>query len=184
MSAWTFERLIEADKDTLEEVLRAGTAPDPEVLAGMEYRGYNRDLPGRLAARKFCKRFEAGEEGVLGHNVLVRQDRRGHEGDWELRMRRGRARGLGHFRVGQVADASPPRLRRPYPDLGYLHYGVRRNSGLNVVLRVIRDVVALPEPGNHDLVLGKAFLQLGPGWPIMFATYFVLGHPRPVPDDG
>jgi hypothetical protein len=38
---------------------------------------------------------------------------------------------------------------------------------------VIRDFVVLPNPGDHGLLLGKAYLKLGLS---VFYSYFLLGH--------
>jgi hypothetical protein len=57
---------------------------------------------------------------------------------------------------------------------------VTRNTWLMLPLRVIRDVVALPNPDSHDLVLGKAFVQLLP-LSLVFVSYFVLGMREPLP---
>jgi hypothetical protein len=46
-------------------------------------------------------------------------------------------------------------------------------------MRSIRDYVGLPNTGDHSLLLGKAYLRLAP-WLNIFASYFVLGHPKPL----
>jgi hypothetical protein len=72
-------------------------------------------------------------------------------------------------RVGKVVDGEPQ-----------FHGGgeIAVNTGRNLPLRVIRDITVLPNPGDHGLVLGKAYLQLGPLY--VFYSYFVLGHRRPL----
>jgi hypothetical protein len=47
-------------------------------------------------------------------------------------------------------------------------YHVRQNSGLNFPLRGIQDLVVLPNPDDHTLVLGKAYLLA------LRVAYFVL----------
>ena len=44
----------------------------------------------------------------------------------------------------------------------HLDYAVGRNTGANLPLRVIQDYAVLPNPGDHDLMLGKANFKAGP----------------------
>ena len=41
---------------------------------------------------------------------------------------------------------------------------------------MIRDFVVLPNPGDHGLMLCKAYLQFGFKWANVFYCYFLLGH--------
>jgi len=42
---WAFETLAQANRATLEAVLRQAIAPDPQQLAGRTYRGWTAQLP-------------------------------------------------------------------------------------------------------------------------------------------
>jgi hypothetical protein len=175
VSPWTFESLAASGRDRLEQVLRAGTAPDYGRLEGHLYRGLNLGFVGRLAGPKFKKGFARRAARPLGYNELCRQDRKGPGGVWEVKPGRGH---VGHFRV-----AAPPEVprRRPaarYPRAGLFDYGLALNSGLQLPFRLIRDVVVLPNEDDHDLVLGKAYLDFGVGH--IFCCYFVLGHRVPL----
>ena len=73
-------------------------------------------------------------------------------------------------------QASQP-LYRDYTHALLFDYNVDLNNDLrNLPLRIIRDIVVLPNPGDHELMLGKAYLQLGFRWINLFYSYFVLGQ--------
>jgi hypothetical protein len=137
----TWEELTEADHRVLEEVMRTGATPDIGQLLGHTYRGLNSGLVPRITGRKFKKVFHEHEGRPFGHNVV---DRRGKPVE------------IGWFSL------------RPEGRLVRFDYNVEQNSGLNLPLREIQDFVVLPNPGDHTLVLGKAyFLKLR-------VAYFVL----------
>jgi hypothetical protein len=175
MTSWTFESLAAAGRERLEGALRAGTAPDYDRLEGHLYSGLNLGFVGRLAGPKFKKGFARPGDRQLGYNELCRQDGKGPGGVWDLKP--GRAP-VGHFRVGSAAEEPRRHPYARYPRAGVFDYGVDLNSGLQLPFRVIRDVVALPNEDDHDLVLGKAYLDLGLGR--VFCCYFVLGHRVPI----
>ncbi len=173
---WTFETLAQADRATLEQVLRSGTAPDPDQLEGWIYCGWNHEWIGRISGEKFKKGFRRRDGKHFGYNEIVRQDDQGYRGEWEVKLKRGRPIQLGYFAVSLVSDEKPRRLSRPYRHLGYFNYNVPLNGLRNFFFRVIRDFVALPNPGDHSLMLCKAYLRFGPL--NVFYCYFLLGHRR------
>jgi len=137
----TWDELTEADHRVLEEAMRTGATPDIDQLLGHTYRGLNSGLVPRITGRKFKKVFHEHEGRPFGHNVV---DRRGKPVE------------IGWFSL------------RPEGRLVRFAYHVRQNSGLNFPLRGIQDLVVLPNPDDHTLVLGKAyFLRLR-------VAYFVL----------
>lgn len=101
-------------------------------------------------AQKFVKTFRREPSGDWGHNLRVRQDRQAPGGRWELRRRGGEPLVQGHYRVAPAG-----RVLR-------LDYDVARNAGCSLPLRVIQDEVVLPDPGDHDLMLGRAHVHAGP----------------------
>ncbi len=173
---WTFDSLAQADRAELEQVLLTGTAPDLEQLEGWIYCGWNHEWVGRLSGEKFKKGFRKKDGRPFGYNEIVRQDRQGHRGEWKVKMKGGRPRQVGYFSVSLVADEPPQRLDRPYRHLGHFNYDVGMNTWLNLPFRVIRDFVVLPNPGDHSLMLCKAYFQLGFPWLNVFYCYFLLGH--------
>ena len=174
--AWTFASLAQVDRQTLESVLRTGTAPDLEQLNGHIYCGWNHEWVSVISGRKFKKGFRKKDGRNFGYNEIVRQDGQGYGGEWEVKMRDGRPNQLGYFRVSQVADEPPQRLYEPYRHLSSFNYAVPANTGKNLIFRMIRDVVVLPNPGDHSLMLCKAYFQLGFSWLNVFYCYFLLGH--------
>jgi hypothetical protein len=137
----TWEELTGADRRVLEEVMRTGATPDIDQLLGHTYRGLNSGLVPRITGRKFKKVFHEHEGRPFGHNIV---DRRGKPVE------------IGWFSV------------RPEGRVVRFDYNVKQNGGLNFPLRGIQDFVVLPNPGDHTLVLGKAyFLKLR-------VAYFVL----------
>jgi hypothetical protein len=175
VTGWTFESLATADRDQLEELVSAGTRPDYGLLEGRLYRGVNLGFKGRLAGEKFKKGFARRDERTLGYNELCRQDRKAPRGEWLVKPKRSP---VGHFRVGVVAEEPRRKPYDGYPGAGLFDYNLGLNTGRYLVFRLIRDVVVLPNPGDHDLVLGKAYLDAGIAR--VFWCYFVLGGPVPI----
>jgi hypothetical protein len=179
-TTWTFDTLARADRPTLERVLLDGPAPDPEQLEGFIYCGWNHEWVGRLSGEKFKKGFRKRQGKHFGYNELVRQDNQGHQGEWEVKLKDGRPVQLGYFRVSNVADEPPQPLYEPYTHLGHFNYDVEMNTGRNLPFRVIRDFVVLPNRDDHELMLCKAYLQLGLQSVNVFYCYFLLGHRQPL----
>ncbi len=172
---WTYETLAQADRATLEDILLTGEAPDLEQLNGYIYCGWNHEWIGRLSGEKFKKGFYKKDGKHFGYNEMVAQDNQAYRGEWNVRMKHGRPIQLGYFRVSHVKDEPPQRLYQPYVHLGHFNYDVSMNTGYNLPFRFIRDFVALPNPGDHGLMLCKAYLQIFP-WLNLFYCYFLLGH--------
>jgi hypothetical protein len=178
MAPWTYETLAAADRKTLEEVLKGGRPPDFDQLEGFIYCGWNHEWVGRLSGEKFKKGFRRKGERTLGYNEIVRQDRKGFHGEWEVKLKNGRPIQVGYFRVADVKDEPPNRLYEPYRHAGHFNYHVDLNTWRNVPFRVIRDFVVLPNPGDHGLMLCKAYFQLA--FLHVFYCYFLLGHRQPI----
>lgn len=175
---WAFSTLARADNTTLEMALRASQAPDPTRLVGYGYDGYNCNWLGQLVDTKFRKLFYRDAQGVHGFNQLIEQDDQGYEGQWQVRVRDGRVQTRGYFKVAPVGEGNTPgSLLAPYGHLLGFDYDVPQN-GRDLLARTIYDVIGLPNEGEYDVVLGKAYLRLPAGL-ILFATYFILGRPQP-----
>jgi hypothetical protein len=161
VAPWTFETLAEADRQSLEEVMLSGSPPDFEQLEGYSYRGWNQQRIARVSGEKFKKAFRSKDGRRLGYNEVVRQDGKRWRGEWEVKTKDGRPIQIGYFEVSPANNSV------------LFDYNVELNTGRNFPLRVIRDFAVLPNPGDHDVLLGKAYLQLGLR---VFYSYFVLGH--------
>ncbi|HEX7299157.1 MAG TPA: hypothetical protein VF257_09120 [Solirubrobacteraceae bacterium] len=173
---WTYETLAAADRPTLEQVLLSSPPPDYEQLEGYIYCGWNHEPVGKLSGEKFKKGFRRRDGRPFGYNEIVRQDRQGYRGEWNVRLWRGRPIQVGYFRVSLVKEEPPQPLYRPYLHAGHFNYNVDLNKWHNLPFRVIRDFVVLPNPGDHGLMLCKAYLQFGFHWANVFYCYFLLGH--------
>ena len=138
---WTWEGLTSADQRALKRVFEEGATPAIDELLGGRYDGLNIGLLTRLTGRRFKKLFYLSDGEPFGHNI---------------QEKRGRPVELGWYRV--------------YPDgRGVrIDYAVKQNRGLHLVLRALRDRIVLPNPGDHELVLGEA-RYLG-----LRVAYFVL----------
>ena len=154
-----------------------GERPDWEVLAGWEYRGWNvPPVTKLLGIRKFIKGFYKTPDGAaLGYNTPVRQNR--PDEPWIA--------STGKRRTERVSDATVPKRYafysvgpvdpevrdNAYPNALLLDYGRGGNARYDVA-RLLRDYLVRVEPGSDDLLLGKAYLALGP---VRLAVgYFVL----------
>ena len=178
MTPWTFESLAAADRDKLEEVVREAAPPDYDQLEGQIYCGWNHEWVGRLSGEKFKKGFRRKDGRTLGYNEICRQDRQGYRGEWEVKLRNGRPVQVGYFRVGLIENEPQQRLYAPYRQAGHFNYNVDLNTWRNLPFRVIRDMVVLPNPGDHELMLCKAYFQVGALH--VFYCYFLLGHRQPI----
>lgn len=179
---WTYDTLAHADRKTLERVLTTSAPPDPDDLEGFIYCGWNHEwLPQRLSGEKFKKGFRRKDGRPFGYNEMCRQDHKGPGGVWEVvKNDDGTNRQLGFFRVGLVKDEPPTRLNRKYAHAGHLNYDVAKNTGLNLPFRVIRDFSVLPNPGDPELILCKAYFQLLTPKLNLFYCYFLLGKREPI----
>jgi hypothetical protein len=178
-TTWTFETLAGAGRATFEDILRNHPAPDPAQLAGYVYRGWNDAFITHLTGKKFKKCFWQEPEGVKGCNLVIAYDFQEYRGEWrEVNLFGSVPRG-GYYAVQDVPNVSIAECVQ-YRSLKLLNYNVARNAWLFLPLRIIRDVVALPNPDSHDLVLGKAYVQLLP-MSLVFVSYFVLGMREPLP---
>ena len=152
-----FLRLARSDRAELALVIRGGAQPDIAALAGWEYRGMNLGTgPRLLGIRKFIKGFcrpAAGE--AFGYNLRARQN--APEDVW-LPQPGGGERPFGFYRIAQVVPGS--RDTR-YPNALFLDYG-RGGNGRFAVTGLIRDYLVRVAPGSDELLLGKAFLAVGP----------------------
>jgi hypothetical protein len=128
---WTWDTLTRADGRTFKEVMESGGKPDPGRIVGGTFKGLNRGLLPKLTGERFKKIVHTQDGDPFGHNVVDRG---------------GRPVELGWFKV-----LSAGRTIR-------FDYNVPRNRGLYLPLRGLKDDVVLPNPGDHDLLLGRARL--------------------------
>ena len=129
--SWTWDTLTGADGAAYKELLRTGGTPDPERILGGTFKGLNRGLLPKLTGERFQKVFHTQDGEPFGHNVVERD---------------GRPKELGWFRVRMTGRTMRFDYNWPFNLWGYMP------------LRGLQDDVVLPNPGDHDLLLGRARL--------------------------
>ena len=132
--------------------------------AGVEYRGLNTATwLARLGMQQFVKGFQRVPDGrLLGYNRRVPQD-----GRWAVRGKR-----FGFFHVGEVDPAAPD---NHYLQALLLDYGAGGNARFDPS-RGIRDYLVRVDAGSDELLIGRAFLAVGPFRPS--PSFFLLERLR------
>jgi hypothetical protein len=169
-----YRHLADLPKAALEEMLVGGETPSLLALAGYEYRGYN-TAPGTalLGIRKFIKAFFTTSSGaVYGCNTPVAQN--GLSGPWLSRPSEAEPRRYAFFSVTPV---DPEARDNTYLHALLLNYGRGRNP-LYDPSRLLRDYMVRCVPGSDDLLLGKAYMALGPAR--VAVGFFLLERHRPL----
>jgi hypothetical protein len=160
----------------LEAIMRRGEAPSVDALAGWEWRGMNTMPWAPLAGiKKFIKGFYKTAAGwVYGYNEPTVQNRL--DQPWIAKPNDLDPKRFGFFLVEPVDAAS--RDNR-YLNSVLLDYG-RGQNGLLDPTQTLRDYLVRVHPGSDDLLLGTAYVALGPvrrGVP--GGSYFVLERHKP-----
>jgi len=156
----------------LEIVFLRGVTPDPERLAGWEFRGTNTPVWMRLIAnKKFVKGMFKDETGqVYGYNCPVVQNRL--DEPWITRPDDRAPRRFGYYKVVPVDPTSR--------DNAYLHallldYG-QGGGKLYDPTRGLRDYLVQVDPADDTIYLGKAYYAVGPAR--VFTNFFILERHR------
>lgn len=146
-----------------ETMMMNGTAPAFESLAGWEFAGANAQILTRLIGiRKFVKGFYEGgiarAEGpspfIQGYNITVRQNADDAEHVYTPSAEKPKRHG--YYRVHRVIEGA--RDAR-YPTSLLLDYSL---GGNGVFGPPLRDYIVQVYPDDPDLLLGKAYVALGP----------------------
>lgn len=158
----------------LEKIMVRGETPDPEALAGWEWRGTNVPSATRyLGILKFIKGFYKDDQGrVFGYNEPAVQTPRSEP--WVSKPSDENPKRFGFFSVEKV-DAT--RRDNKYLNSLLFDYGKGGNPIYDIT-STLRDYVVRVDRGSDDLLLGKAYGALGP-IRLRLVTYFVLERLRP-----
>ena len=168
----TFEELTQKSNAELEALMQAGKAPALEALAGHEYRGWNVPFFTRiLGIQKFIKGFFQGPGGVEGYNIPVRQN--GLDDAWTHLPSAQAPKRFGYYLVGPVSAEA---VDHRYPNALLLDYGASPRNAWYHGERVLRDYLVEPCQCDPELLLGKAYLALGPR---LASNFFILKRLRP-----
>jgi hypothetical protein len=165
-----YEALTRKTDRELDAIFAASPAPDPRVLVGYEWRGYNTPRFTRvLGIQRFIKGFFEVGGAVEGYNLRVAQ-RGGLSAPWIAKPSPDAPAAFGFFTVTQ-----------PKPSETLLDYGASRRNRWwridDVTMKVLRDYLVVPDAAHPDIMLGKALMQLGPFR--VFSNYFVVEKLRP-----
>jgi hypothetical protein len=178
---WTYTSIAKCDKDELESILKNSPPPDFDQMEGYIYCGWNHEKGASLlSGEKFKKGFHKKAGKRYGFNEAVIQDFKGPLGEWETRQHDGKNVQLGFFRCSMTKDEKPTANVKRYKHTAHLNYDLKTmNTGTNVIFRPVRDYAVLPNPGDHSLVMCKAYFHLAPGVEV-FYCYFFLGNREPI----
>ena len=160
----------------LEQVFLRGATPDPAALVGWEFRGLNTPSYMRfLGIRKFVKGFYRTDDGaVWGYNCPVEQNP--VDAGWFTLPSVDRPKRFGFYRVDRV---DPTARDNRYLHALLLDYGKGHNPRLDASAG-LRDYLVQVDPGEPDLLLGKAYYAVGP-LRVPTASFFILERHRPGP---
>ena len=172
MTTDRFRELAQFSNTQLETILRASKGPVLESLVGFEWSGFNTSW--RLKAmglQKFIKGFFQEGMRVEGYNIPVQQN--GLDAPWLDRPTPESPKRFAFYLVTQVDQESVDNL---YPKAILLDYGASLRNATYGMERLIRDYLVQPDSDNPDLLLGKAYLAVGPLR--LPSNFFVLERSR------
>jgi hypothetical protein len=159
----------------LENIMLRGEPPALDALVGWEWRGLNAQFWARAAGiKKFIKGFYRTDNGdVFGYNEPVVQN--ALEEPWIARPSDANPKRFGFF---LVEPPDPASRDNHYLNSLLLDYGRGDNPRFDPT-QTLRDYLVRVEPGSDDLLLGTAYLAVGPARLRAPYAYFVLERHRP-----
>jgi len=169
-----FKTLSQMSNRQLEDIMRNSKKPNMTKIAEKEYNGWNMGLlPSLSGLQKFRKGFQKQDGGYFtGYNVLMQQNHFNEA--WEQKLVNDEPKIFGFYEMTPAKDR--------YPNALQLDYNTLKNKKFEEWLL---DYIVEVEPGNPDLLLGKAHvlpMTLYYRWntPIIPPTFFVLEKFRDV----
>lgn len=156
----------------LERILCYGERPDFASLEGFIFKGANVTYPGKLMFPRFAKGFFKENGRPMGYNVPVE---RGPITEPYVTKPAEKPRPFGFYEVIPQTVGGDHTL---YPGSVLLDYSKGGNFGPD---RLLRDFLVQVEPNNPDLLLGKAYLDLGAWIPAGFFALERWGKGAPNP---
>jgi len=168
MAKHTFESLARSDLASLERVLAEGVAPSFSSIIGYEFRGWNvltpiaKPVMQVLGFQRFAKGFYADGVGdvdqrdrIDGYNVKIRPGKL--TDPWTAKPTDENPTRHSFFHVW-APNKGPHGGRHPHAL--FLNYDLDENGLFDG--RGLRDYMVQPDRDNPDLVIGKAYMKLGP----------------------
>jgi hypothetical protein len=168
-----FKALAGLSQSELEKILRGSQAPALDSLHGWEWRGWNTPwYCSAVGIRQFIKGFFKSDVMVEGYNIPPKQT--GLDGEWIQKPSPEAPKRFGFYTVAPVRADSADNF---YPGALLLDYGASPRNAAWQPERVLRDYLVQPDEKNPDILLGKAYLALGPRVPV---SYFIIERLRRV----
>lgn len=167
-----FLRVASLPSRELETLVVRGEPPSLEAIVGWEYRGMNTPQWAKFVGiKKFVKGFYKAGTEAYGYNEPVVQGRQ--DAPWRAKPTDDSPRRFGFFWVG-----SPDPTSRDNAYLNSILLDYARGKGFPIdPTKTLRDYVVRVEKGSDDILLGKAFVAVGPAR--VPVSYFVLERHRP-----
>ena len=171
MAKHTFESLARSDLSALDLVLAQGTAPKLSSIIGYEFRGWNvlapvaKPVMMAMGFQRFAKGFYAlpgevdvdGRDVIDGYNVKIRT---GSLTDpWTAKPNDENPTRHSFFKVW-APGKGPREAAHPHDHALFLNYDLEENGLFDG--RGLRDYMVQVDRDNPDLVIGKAYMKLGP----------------------
>jgi choline dehydrogenase-like flavoprotein len=167
----TFESLSRAKKSELDKLMKISPAPTMDEVLGDEFRGWNLNASTRLTGtRKFHKGFfgTSGLDHIWGYNMPTQQN--DFDQPWMTTPSDDNPKRYFFFKV------FPGDSKWLYPKSLVIDYqSSREYFPLNPIGYTV-DYLVYPDPANHDLILGKSYIEVGPIK--LFLGYFVVERRR------
>lgn len=169
-----FDDVIALSQAKLEELFRTSKGPELAAISGREFNGYNLTVMAELiGVRKFRKGFfdpdghlsSRGE--IEGYNIPIRQNK--VDQPWQGKPSDADAKRFGFYIVAPAAR--DPKHNR-YANALLLHYGNSPRNAFYRPERMLRDYLVQVNEGSSDLLLGKAYFDIGVA--TVPANFFVL----------
>jgi hypothetical protein len=153
-----FLRIVTLKPRQLEALMLRAQMPAADALTGWEYRGMNLGAGARiLGIRKFIKGFCRSTDGqIFGYNVRARQN--SPDEAWLAKLAGVERKRFGFYRV---LPTNPESRDNSYLNALLLDYGQGGNGRFDITA-ALRDYLVRISPGSDDLLLGKAFIAVGP----------------------
>lgn len=168
MGRYTFEELTSKTPAELRKLHSEGTPPSLDKLKGWEFRGMN-VLPAYAHFYmwitrnvRFIKCFfeseDAGPDRLRGYNLLVTNGK--VTDPWTCRPNEEKPGRMGHYLVSAKRDTGKPKFIAEHPNAVFLDYDIPDNNLFSG--RTLDDYVVKPDPDDDDLMVGVAYIELGP----------------------
>jgi hypothetical protein len=186
--------LARLDLESLERLFAEGHPVELARLAGFEFYGMNLGVPAFFARsfrkfrKVFCRHAESGRYG--GWNLRTRQN--GDSEPWldappaergaETAVAWLTGRRTSSAAHGFFALRSAGLGERARPGALVIDYGSVAHPLMDVTA-LLRDVAVCVSEGDHDLLVGRAYLQLGPAL-VRAPGIFALSRAEPIRDPG